>query len=355
MSSSPTPPMVNIAPSTAPLLFGSLGNWCLYGALVIQVYMYNLSFPDDRKLLKILVYGIFAIETVQTALNGVDLYHWFGSGWGNFEAISNGNYSPMDVPFVSGIVSFIIQVFFCHRISTLNKSLWWLTILIAISLLQAIGGMGSGIQGLTKPSPEYVKRTKILVYLWLLGDAVADVMIATSMTILLLRVRNPHFPSSNRVLSKLVRLTIETNIVSASVAVITLILYAAIPAHPYFFIPAFTVSKIYSNTLLVTLNNRTAIRSIDRDGSTSYNPDGPASSLQIAVHSRSSKRITDERHMSDDAIPDAFKLQSLDKTNPDVIHLTTMNVCVVRFILSSKYTDIVINRLQKRDAMETSV
>ncbi|KAI0044334.1 hypothetical protein FA95DRAFT_264367 [Auriscalpium vulgare] len=333
---SPMAPMVNMASTTAPILFGSLGNWCLYGALVLQVYMYNLSFPDDRKFLKFLVYGIFAIETVQTALNGVDMYHWFGSGWGHFEVLLKPQYSPMNVPFVSGIVTFSIQVFFCHRISTLNKSLWWLTILISmISLLQAIGGIGSGIQGFLHPGVEatHAKITETLVYLWLLGDAVADVLIATSMTTLLLRARNPHHPSSHRMISRLVRLTIETNIVSASVAVTALILYAAVPAHPYFFVPSFIISKIYSNTLLVTLNNRTTLRRIEPDGSQLHisHPDLPMSSTRSAGQIRPSKRLTEAASgpMSDDVMPDPFKARSLtDETTPDVIRLTTMGVCV---------------------------
>jgi len=69
----PIPP--NIEELAAPLLLGAVWNWCLYGALVVQFYVYTYNFPGDKRLIKLLVYSIFVLETLQTALSGADLYY----------------------------------------------------------------------------------------------------------------------------------------------------------------------------------------------------------------------------------------------------------------------------------------
>ncbi|KAF8486808.1 hypothetical protein DFH94DRAFT_700772 [Russula ochroleuca] len=95
MSAPPVPS--NVAEIAAPLLFGILWNWTLFGVLVVQLYVYSYNFPEDRKLLKLLVYGIFLLETLQTALTGADLYYWFASGFGNMDHLLDPYASVFDV------------------------------------------------------------------------------------------------------------------------------------------------------------------------------------------------------------------------------------------------------------------
>jgi hypothetical protein len=83
------------------------------------------------------VYGVFFIETVQTALSGADLYYWFVSGFGNMNHLTAPYVSSFDVPIIGSVVSLTIQVFFAYRIWVLGgKKSWWLSLLIClVSLL----------------------------------------------------------------------------------------------------------------------------------------------------------------------------------------------------------------------------
>ncbi|KAI0258748.1 hypothetical protein BC834DRAFT_974856 [Gloeopeniophorella convolvens] len=101
----PPPPPSNIAEITAPLLLGIIWNWTLYGALVVQLYVYSYNFPDDRRFIKVLVYSVFILETVQTALTGADAYYWFISGFGNLSAYAVG-------ALIGGIRTAIVGQFF---------------------------------------------------------------------------------------------------------------------------------------------------------------------------------------------------------------------------------------------------
>ncbi|KAH9019179.1 hypothetical protein EDB85DRAFT_2279139 [Lactarius pseudohatsudake] len=105
---------------TAPLLFGPLFNWALYGILCVQIYVCSYIFPNDRQSIKFLAYFVFLLETVQTALTGADIYYWFVAGFGDVERLGNSHFTPIDIPVIAAVILLIVQGYFCYRIWTLN-------------------------------------------------------------------------------------------------------------------------------------------------------------------------------------------------------------------------------------------
>ncbi len=77
-------------------------------------------------------YFVFLFETAQTALTGADVYYWFIAGFGDLNRLRNSNFSAIDSPTIDAFISLIVQGFFCYRIWTLNKRMWWLCLIIAI-------------------------------------------------------------------------------------------------------------------------------------------------------------------------------------------------------------------------------
>jgi len=117
-----------------------------------DVYTYN--FPGDRKPIKLLgkrililslefrliihfiVYIVFLLETLQTALNGADLYYWFASGFGDMNHLASPYASAFDTPIMGSLVALCVQFFFVYRIWVLGKrATWWLCILICLVML----------------------------------------------------------------------------------------------------------------------------------------------------------------------------------------------------------------------------
>lgn len=80
-------------------------NWCLFGVLVVQTYVYSYNFPEDKRHLKLLVYIVFVLEVVQTVLSGADIYYWFGSGYGDVTRLASPFASTFDVPIIELISS----------------------------------------------------------------------------------------------------------------------------------------------------------------------------------------------------------------------------------------------------------
>ncbi|THU89143.1 hypothetical protein K435DRAFT_296527 [Dendrothele bispora CBS 962.96] len=67
----------DIAFIKGPTMLGICLNWGFMGVLVIQTYFYHINFPNDSRLIKALVYGLFVPDILQTALVTADAFHWF--------------------------------------------------------------------------------------------------------------------------------------------------------------------------------------------------------------------------------------------------------------------------------------
>ncbi|KAH9032050.1 hypothetical protein EDB85DRAFT_2238161 [Lactarius pseudohatsudake] len=274
------PDVTNVA---APLLLGPLFNWALYGVLCVQTYVYSYNFPEDRRSIKFLAYFVFLLDTVQTALTGADIYYWFVDGFGDVERLKRSHFSPIDSPITTTVISSIVQGYFCYRIWMLNKRSLWICLVIAISAVtQVVAAIWLGTTSLI--AGKYVV-SNTGVYLWSIPSALADILIAVAMT-LLLRVASSNF--SSFVLIRVVRLTIETNTLTASLAITILVLYAAFPGELYYMYLTKVIGKVYSNTLLVSLNNRIYFR----DHQAPEHSDNACITVSVRVHATARSSIS---------------------------------------------------------------
>ncbi|KAF9465214.1 hypothetical protein BDZ94DRAFT_416157 [Collybia nuda] len=263
----------NITAITAPQIIGTLFNWCLFGILSVQVYIYYLNFPDDKLSVKCLVYGTYLFEAVQTSLSAADLYFWFASGYGNMIHLGNVYISPWDTPFLCGIIAAVVQCFFAYRIWTLQRNYWWLSVLIVLtSTVQTAGAFGTAVRAHVLANFDRFHENIIFpasFHVWLLGDTVSDIIIAGSMLYIFHRSKKQEYQHANKILARLVRLIVETNTLTASMALLSFILYAAFPGGNLFICTTLIMGKLYSNTLLVTFNNRIALRKAAAEGASS--------------------------------------------------------------------------------------
>jgi len=214
---------------TAPQLLGVMFNWGLWGILTVQVFIYYLCF-EDKPLVRCLVYGLYTLECLQTALATWDAYHWFCAGFGDLGILTKPLASPYDSPVIDAVVSLFVQLFFCWRIWVLSKSKIMALVIAFISIAQAAAGVTTGIRAGIIDNLVLIRGVLTPeLAVWLGGSALADTLIAITMTTLLLNSRG-NMKSSDLIIQKIITLTIETNALSASVAIVTLVLFVASPS-----------------------------------------------------------------------------------------------------------------------------
>ncbi|KAH9986895.1 hypothetical protein BJV74DRAFT_843398 [Russula compacta] len=256
----PIPP--NIAEITAPLLLGTIWNWCLFGALVVQFYVYTYNFSGDKMLFKLLVYSVFFLETLQTALSGADVYYWFVTGFGNMNHLASPYASAFDVPIIGSVVSLSVQFFFVYRIWVLGKKeTWWLCFIIClVSTVDALAAFTGGTYVHVHGKFATGRILKILATIWLAGNTVSDMLIAAAMVYHVVKRRAGNDRFGSHALLSMVILTVETNIMTTTGSVVSLLMVVMYPEKNWYVCPTAVLGKLYSNTLLVSLNNRISIR-----------------------------------------------------------------------------------------------
>ncbi|KAK0496196.1 hypothetical protein EDD18DRAFT_233894 [Armillaria luteobubalina] len=205
------------------------------------------------------------IEVVQTALITYELFRSFATNFEDVAAFSDPQVSWFTVPIFSGIVTSIVQIYFAHRISVLSGSR---TIgLIVLATTQGSLSIVAGAQARTVGDVSHLQeKTDIGTTMWQAGSTLCDVMIAISMTYFLSRF-GTKYKETRVIISRFIRLVIETGSMTATVAVTDLILYLVFPHSNFHIAPALVLAKPYSNTLLVMLNSRMHV-STARDDST---------------------------------------------------------------------------------------
>jgi hypothetical protein len=229
-------------------------NWFLYGALCVQTYIYSQYF-HDKMWMQVLVYGLVLLETAQTAMVTNDAFQWFAYGFGDMIALSKPFTSSVDAPILDGLVALIVQLFFSWRIWFLSKSKVLSGAIGLVSVAQFVGALAGGINSIRINNVTKMQSSTVFIGLWFGGSALSDTLIAISMIILLFRHNATAFRGSD-ILRRIVMLTVETNTVTATAAIVGLIMWKVFPDASLFMAPAYAIGKLYSNTLLVIFNNR---------------------------------------------------------------------------------------------------
>ncbi|KAJ6513703.1 hypothetical protein C8R47DRAFT_1313819 [Mycena vitilis] len=298
----------DIAMITGPTMVGICLNWGFMGVLAVQLYYYTENFQDDRRLIKLIVYGLALLDIAQTVMVTADAFHWFVFGFGKMAQLDETFLNSWDVPVLDAVISLVVQAFYCWRIYLLRKTIIIPVIILLISLTQCAAGIVTGVQAhqlgyLSLISTEVVPQT-----MWLVGGALADVAIAAVLSWTLLSQRHTGAGSSqtHSMVSKIIRLVIETNALTASVAVLALILFLGVPQHSTLVVPPTAIiGKLYTNCLIALFNNRI------KDGRNPNARSIPAAGSQIQIQPRHNRNHSIHRaHM---------ELGNLQKPDRDLV------------------------------------
>lgn len=245
---------------TGPLIMGHLASWALFGALTVQVYIFYVSFPRDPWLHKAIVGFVYLLEILQISLAARDAFRDYGSGWGDINGLGEVGWMWFSVPIMSAIISLTAQTFYAWRIWVLSSKKVIVPGLIMIfGLTQFVAAIYAGahsrILGVWEEVAEHLFPVAAI---WLTGTACCDLLIAGSMTYHLYWSQTS-FKQTNAMLTRLIRLTVETGAICAAFAVADLGLFIHFKYNNLHLPMCMALAELYANSLLMVLNSRVNI------------------------------------------------------------------------------------------------
>ncbi|KJA20993.1 hypothetical protein HYPSUDRAFT_188090 [Hypholoma sublateritium FD-334 SS-4] len=276
---STVPGVASVRNFTGSFLLANLFAWGLFGVLVNQVYTYFRAFSKDPIKIKLLVYSIFVLQVTQIVLYTNDIWKAMAVNFGNFTAIEASKTIWLSICIFGSIVACAVQSFYAWRIHVLSDK-WYPTVLIMVLSLLALGGsfaVGADIRQVVDLPKLANTAAWVRLGLWQGSTASCDVLIAACM-IYYLKRRAPYeeeFTATTHIVNQIIRMTIETGSLTASIEIICLILSFVPRGSGYNMSPLYMLSSVYASTLLVVLNSR--IKFTVASASTAWN-EGPSTS-----------------------------------------------------------------------------
>lgn len=240
---------------TGPFIVGTAVSTFLFGVTLSQVYTYFSTFKSDRALYRWAVVGLFIVDVLHTAFSQVTLWQWFVTHYGEPQAILKAPWSFAMSPVLTGISAFVVQLFYAHRVYLLAKRTLVIPVLIGFgALFQLVWATGATGQVFII---QYFQGFQVWTYgvaCWLGGAAATDLLITASLLWILVNSKRG-ISKTNNIIDKLISLTVETNGLTFTVAVLDLILFSAFKDASHVG-PHLVLVKLYINSFLVTLNSR---------------------------------------------------------------------------------------------------
>ncbi|KAF9562871.1 hypothetical protein CPC08DRAFT_356615 [Agrocybe pediades] len=251
------PPPDEIVKLIGPPLIGAVLHLVLFGVLSTQVYIYFLVFPNDAMSIRLLVFGIYILEVTQSLFLIHDMFHIFASGFGNLLIFDQVGTRWIGVTFLTGVVAFVAQTFYAYRLRIIAQSKILASVILLLAFVQLCGGLVIAVQfkNAVLVTQFLGKKVYGTTGIWNGASAACDVLIAIAMTVYLKR-RDTGVKQTTALLRQIIRLTIETGLMTATVSIVNLVL-AVLPNQPtYYMASAVVLGKLYSNSTLALLNNR---------------------------------------------------------------------------------------------------
>ncbi|KAJ7196432.1 hypothetical protein GGX14DRAFT_700577 [Mycena pura] len=245
---------------------GVLLSFVLLGVLLVQTYVYFIRFPDDTAKTKTLVAFVGFCDIVQAACIAAALYDYTITGFGDFNRLSRAPTTLFIAIFFSGPIGAFVQGFFALRIYVLSKKLYIPCACWVLSFFRCIGTTMVFITAVrtdTGTFAAYLAHWQWLVTsIWVIS-ATNDLLIAVTLAFLLFRKRGNAHPRTIQLVNKMIAYTIETGMVTCAATFLTLVFFYAIN-QSFIFLAVFVVgTRLYSNSLLATLNSRIVLRELN--------------------------------------------------------------------------------------------
>ncbi|VDC04857.1 unnamed protein product [Peniophora sp. CBMAI 1063] len=250
----------------APDLIGTVIGWFLYGVLVLQIYHYRRRRPIDPLAIRATVWGVFMLETILSVVATRVTYALLCEAWGDPRALFMFTVADAFVPIISGLVSGWVQTFYAWRIYGLSNHArpWSGIALLVLSLMltSSAAALYSGIKAAQQPDIFALDDSRPIILLWLSSTFCCDTIVASSMIFILHRMRrllaiadNTDNPFETR-LTSIIFMTLETCLLTTASIIVMLVFFLTLPHSRLLPMMGFVISKLYSNSLLASLNSR---------------------------------------------------------------------------------------------------
>ncbi|PPQ95577.1 hypothetical protein CVT26_008605 [Gymnopilus dilepis] len=231
----------------------------LHGVSIVQAWYYFLH-QQDTWSLKTLVSSVMIFDTIHQILITHTVYTYTVTNWGNADELGVIVWSMLVEVLFNGLTAFLVQSFLALRVWRLSNRGKLITGAVGILVLGEFGCViAYTILSLQLKTYAQLGELKFLSILVNALAAAGDVLIAATLCTLL-HMSRTGFQRSDTMINKLILFAVNTGFLTSLCAVASLI-SIVVAGNTFLYIAFFfCIGRLYTNSLLATLNARKMIR-----------------------------------------------------------------------------------------------
>ncbi|KZT69734.1 hypothetical protein DAEQUDRAFT_765320 [Daedalea quercina L-15889] len=240
----------------------------LFGIVIAQVYIYYTRYQRDALWVKLFVLFLFVCDICSAVFAICWMFFLFISHWGDIAVFSQPTWMLATDPLLLGLMTCATHFFFARRIKIITENVWLAALVCFFGVGTLAGALGGTIEFLRVESLADLSSLKPIAIVWLLCAAMGDVIITVILSWSLKRKRSG-FKKTDQIVDRVIRVTIQNGFLTAAVATAALILYLS-SSIPYHLALSLILPRMYTNTILSSLNHRDVLHpgsSTGREGS----------------------------------------------------------------------------------------
>jgi len=220
------------------------------------MWNYFHTYKRDGKGLRLFVFYLFVVETVETLLAMGVVFEPLIVENGKPQGTTILPYLLPSLPTLAVLVSTPVQLFTAWRIYVITKSYW----MPGFISLCSMGSFGASFYTTERIARARLvpQKSKLTHPYFLLLESATDILTMGTLIYSLSR-RRSHDKSTNLVLKKILRLALQTGSITTLFTLMDAISVYVWPKTSISFAFDYPIPKLYSNALLSTLNARSRL------------------------------------------------------------------------------------------------
>ncbi|KAF5374154.1 hypothetical protein D9615_008808 [Tricholomella constricta] len=262
--------MPNVGPLFGPMLIGVFLNTILFGICIVQTFIYYQTYTRDAKWIRYFVLYLFILEILNTAFDIAMIYEPLVLRFGTERALKTMPIMLSADPIVTTLVSTSVEIFIAWRINMISGSKAVPGIICFLAFSAFVGAVGTTIWIPLLVDFARIQELRPTVITWLTSSALADGLIALSLSWSLYQ-RKTGFRYTDRKINRIIRLTVQTGAITAIFAILHVTCFCLLKNITLNFVWDFALSKLYTNSLLSTLNARAGWNHLTGPGQQTHN------------------------------------------------------------------------------------
>ncbi|KAG7439808.1 uncharacterized protein BT62DRAFT_938599 [Guyanagaster necrorhizus] len=243
----------------APLMVGAFLTSVLYGVAVMQMYIYYQTSQRDPRWMKLFILYLLLAETTNTILDIGIVFEPLILRYGSEIPTIRSPLLLRADGVMTVLISTPVQLFMAWRIGIIAQSKIPPLVIAAFSFTAMAGGIWTTVSVSLKPDYHQFVEFRAAPTTWLVSSAVTDIVVSCFLVYSLSKKRNVF---SDDIITRLIRYNVQTGTITALAALADAIVFITDDASTVFFSWDLCIAKLYSLSLLSSLNARSSAKAL---------------------------------------------------------------------------------------------